>query len=238
MLQNNSKVILFFPALIHHCSLVPLFPPKTWKDTEQITGPRFHTKLHSSWGCRVEGEDGWKWCCVPGAWLTSHQDYCLYMQWKGLFKNFKPNVMPRICACWVFVCHEKCDATLPFLKLFSMGKPLSAINKPQSFEFTSLHVCFFSWILPVLQLCYLISALLGEKARIQLLVEMQQAFFEDRWADGYCKERHTRSRLSAFSIVIWMGFAFALSNFHSCRFHLLKINYFFFPFSLLLDATF
>lgn len=138
------KRFLFFPALIHHCSLVPLFPPKTWKDTEQIAGPRFHTKLHSSWGCRVEGEDGWKWCSVPGTWLTSCQDYCLYMQWKGLFKNLEPNVMPRICACWgFFVCHEKCDTTLPFLKLFYTGKPLSAKNKPQSFEFTSLHVCFF-----------------------------------------------------------------------------------------------
>lgn len=34
-----------------------------------------------------------------------------------------------------FVCHEKCDTPLPFLLLIPMGKPLSAINKPQPFEF-------------------------------------------------------------------------------------------------------
>lgn len=90
----------------------------------------------------------------------------------------------------VFVCHEKRDTTLAFLQLLSMGKSLSAINKLQPLELTVLHI-YFSLILLVLQLCYLFSALLGEKGRIQLLVEMQQASFKDRRADGYCKEIHT-----------------------------------------------
>lgn len=164
-------------------------------------GPRFHTKLHSSWGRRVEGEDGWKSCCMPVTWLTSHQDYCLYMQWRELFKNLKPNVMPKIWACCCFLLVTKNVTGSSNSKLFSMGKSLSAINKPQSFQFTSLHICF-SWIL--LQLCDHISV------RIQLLVGMQQASLEDRCADDYCKETHTHSCLSAFSVVMRMGFAFAL----------------------------
>lgn len=34
-----------------------------------------------------------------------------------------------------FVCHEKCDTTLPFFLLIPMGKPLSATSKPQPFQF-------------------------------------------------------------------------------------------------------
>lgn len=189
-------------------------------------GPRFHTKPYSSWGCRVEGEDGWKSCSMPVTWITSCQDYCLYMQWKGLFKISSLMSCQKSVLVGFFVCHEKCDTTLPFLQLFSTEKSLCAINIPQPFEFTSLHI-YFSWILLVLQLCYLISTLLQEKARIQLLVEMRQTFLEDKCAEDYHKEIHTRSCLSAFSIVIWMGFAFALSNFHGCRFVLFKNQLFF-----------
>lgn len=41
-----------------------------------------------------------------------------------------------------FVCHEKCDTTLPFFLLIPMGKPLSATSKPQPFQFIAY--LFFS----------------------------------------------------------------------------------------------
>lgn len=139
-------------------------------------GPRFHTKLHSSWSWSEEGKHGWKLCCMPVAWLTSHQDYCLYTQWKGLLKicsvvSWQKSVLVFCCCCCL---SWKMWHNLSFLWLFSMGKSLSATNKPQAFDLTSLHISF--WIL-VLQLCYLISVFLQENPRIQLLLEMQWTFF-------------------------------------------------------------
>lgn len=77
-------------------------------------------------------------------------------------------------------------------------------------------------ILLVLQLCYLISVFLQEKASIQLLLEMQWTFLQDRCADDYCKKVHTCSCLSAFSIIISMAFAFTLSDFRVYRFVVYK----------------
>lgn len=124
----------------------------------------------------------------------------------------------------VFVCHEKCDTTLPFLQLLSAGKSLSAAYKPQLFEFLSLHIPF-SLILLVLQLCSFISALLLEKGRIQLLVEKLRSFLEGRCADDYHEGIHTHSCLSVVSAVIWVGFAFGLTPI-AAGLHFFKKNIF------------
>lgn len=146
-------MILFFPGLIPHCPLVPLFWLKIWRGTEWIImGPRFHTN------CTVAGAAVWK------ERLAKNRAAC---QWLG---SHCTRIIVSTCSekgCWkfeawyhaknlyfFFVCNEKCDTTLSFLWLFSTEKSLSAINICFWFYFTFFFFKFYSFTVLLLNFCF------------------------------------------------------------------------------------
>lgn len=146
-------MILFFPGLIPHCPLVPLFRLKIWRGTEWIImGPRFHTN------CTVAGAAVWKErlkIVLHASGLAHIAPGLLSLHAvKRAVENLKHDIMPKICT-FFFVCNEKCDTTLSFLRLFSTEKSLSAINICFWFYFTFFFFLnFYSFTVLLLNFCF------------------------------------------------------------------------------------
>lgn len=102
-----------------------------------------------------------------------------------------------------------------------MEKSLSAIKEPQAFNFTSLHFFFLnssSFTALLLNFWFFYK----KKPAYSSYWKCSGLFLQDRCADDYCKKKYTCSCLSAFSIIIWMAFAFTLFDFHVYQFVVYK----------------